>query len=54
MFKLFVWQHMVEKNIVYNVFDNYLIKQVNELEIEKARLKARFRLQIRKQLRTTI
>ena len=43
---------MVDKNIVYNVFDNYLIKNLNEIEIEKARFYTRFRLQIK--LRTTI
>ena len=36
---------MVDKLIVYNVSDNYLIKNVNEIEIEKAQIKTRFRLQ---------
>ena len=45
---------MVDKNIVYDVFDDYLIKNVNKTEIKYARFKTRFGLKIRTQLRTTI
>ena len=51
-FKLCVWQHMVDKNIVCNVFDDYLIKNVNEIEIKYARFDPPLRVQIRTQLRT--
>ena len=45
---------MVDKNINYNVFDIYLIKNVKVIEIEKARYKTTIRLQISTLLQTTI